>query len=147
MKVYFASDHAGYELKNELLAYVRDELDYAVEDCGADKFDPEDDYNNFIKRVAEAVSADPAATRAVILGGSGQGEAMQANRYPKVRAAVYYGGEEKIVTLSREHNDANIISLGARFVRADEARAAVKLWLNTPASQAEKYRRRINKMG
>ena len=147
MKVYFASDHAGFELKNELLAYVRDELGYKVEDCGADKFDGEDDYNDFVKLAAGAVSADPETTRAVILGGSGQGEAMQANRYPKVRAAVYYGSEEKIIRLAREHNDANIISLGARFIGADDAKLAVKLWLNTPALKEPKYHRRINKMG
>ena len=146
MKVYFASDHAGFELKNELLAYVRDELGYQVEDCGATEFDSEDDYNDFIKPAAEAVAADPDNTRAIILGGSGQGEAMQANRYRKVRAAVYYGGEEKIVRLSREHNDANIISLGARFIGAEGAKQAVKLWLSTPALSGPKYHRRINKM-
>ena len=146
MKVYFASDHAGFELKNKLLVYVRDELGYQVEDCGADKFDPEDDYNKPVQRAAKTVSATPDTTRAVILGGSGQGEAMQANRYPKVRAAVYYGGEEEIVTLAREHNDANIISLGARFVDEGEAKAVVKLWLDTPISQDQKYRRRIDKM-
>ena len=146
MKVYFASDHAGFELKNKLLVYVRDELGYAVEDCGADKFDPNDDYNEPVQKAAEAVSVDPNTAKAIILGGSGQGEAMQANRYPKVRAAVYYGGEAEIVTLSREHNDANIISLGARFVDEDKAKTAVKLWLDTPASPDQKYHRRIDKM-
>ena len=146
MKVYFASDHAGFELKNKLLVYVRDELGYQVEDCGADKFDPNDDYNEPVQKAAEAVSADPNTAKAIILGGSGQGEAMQANRYPKVRAAVYYGGETEIITLSREHNDANIISLGARFVDEDKAKTAVKLWLDTPASPDQKYHRRIDKM-
>ena len=105
-----------------------------------------DDYNDFVKLAAKAVSADPGATKAIILGGSGQGEAMQANRYPKVRAAVYYGGEAEIVTLSREHNDANIISLGARFIDENKAKVAVKLWLDTPANSDQKYHRRIDKM-
>ena len=92
------------------------------------------------------MAADPENTRGIVLGGSGQGEAMVASRYKGVRAAVYYGGEREIIKLSREHNNANILSLGARFISAEEAKEAVKLWLDTPFSGEERHRRRIEKI-
>lgn len=143
MTIYFATDHAGYELKNELVRFVRDELGHAVEDCGAHTYDASDDYPLFISLAAVKVSADPENHRAVILGGSGQGEAMVANRYRGVRAAVYYGGEKAIIELSREHNDANILALGARFIDAKTAKDAVGLWLGTPFSNEERHKRRV----
>ncbi len=142
MKVYFATDHAGFELKNALIAYVRDELGFEVEDCGALEYDAEDDYPELIRSAAHAIS-NQTSDKAIILGGSGQGEAIVANRYNAVRAAVYYGGPTEIVKLSREHNDANVLSLGARFLSEEEARAAVSLWLTTPFSGEERHARRI----
>lgn len=146
MSILFASDHAGYALKNTLVAFVRDELGFNVEDLGAHNFSPEDDYPELIAPAALRVVEDPQHTRAIILGGSGQGEAMVANRFAGVRAAVYYGGAPEIVRLSREHNDANILSLGARFLSETDAKAAVKLWLETPFSGEERHARRIEKL-
>ncbi len=146
MKVVFAADHAGYELKNALLVYVRDELGYEVEDLGAFEMNPDDDYTDFIGKAAEAVAGDPGNVRAVILGGSGQGEAMQANRLPGVRAAVFYGGSLELVRLSREHNNANVLSLGARFIDEGTAKEAVALWLSTMPLPDERYLRRITAM-
>lgn len=143
MKIIFAADHAGFELKNILLDHVRDELGYEVEDCGAYELDPADDYPAFMKKAAAAVAEKTSERKAVILGGSGEGEAMAANRYTGVRAAVYYGGRLEIVRLSREHNDANVLSLGARFIDHDEAKEAVKMWLETPFSEDERHMRRI----
>ena len=143
--IYFASDHAGFELKNILLEYV-EELGFEVKDCGAYTYDAEDDFTDFIAKAARAVSADPEHASGIILGGSGQGEAMLANRFHDVRAAVYYGGNERIVTLSREHNDANVLSLGARFLTHAQAKEAVKVWLQTPHSHTEKYERRNDKI-
>jgi|GEM_PF-24282 len=143
--IYFASDHAGFELKNVLLEFVQ-ELGYEVEDCGAYAYDPEDDFTDFIAKAARAVSADPDHTAGIILGGSGQGEAMLANRFHDVRAAVYYGGNERIVTLSREHNDANVLSLGARFLTVAQAKEAVRTWLQTPHASSDKYDRRNDKI-
>lgn len=140
--IFFATDHAGFEMKELLLAYVRDELGYAVVDYGATTFDPLDDFTTFIPRVAAAVADDPTTRRGIIFGGSGQGEAMAANRFEGVRAAVYYGGNESIVPLSREHNDANILSIGARFVSVAEAKHMVGLWLQTATAPDEKYQRR-----
>lgn len=146
MQVVFASDHAGFELKNQLLSYVRDELGYEVEDAGADIYDPSDDYPLFIRRAAEKVARSPLTVRAIVLGGSGQGEAMHANRFFGVRACVYYGGPVDIIKLSRQHNDANVLSLGARFLSFDEAKSAVRVWFDTGSIDEEKYARRISMM-
>ncbi len=146
MNVYFASDHAGFELKKILLSYVRDELGYEVEDCGAYELDIDDDYPDFIAVAARAVSEDPIHRKGIILGGSGQGEAIVANKFPGVRAVVYYGREPAIVKLSREHNDANILSLGARFIETDLAKDAVRMWLETTFSEDVRHVRRIAKV-
>lgn len=144
MKIYLASDHAGFELKEALKKYLAG-LGYEVEDKGAFSLNPEDDYPDFIRPVAEAVVADPD-NRGIVLGGSGQGEAMVANRYTGVRAAVYYGGQREILKLSRAHNNANVLSLAARFISEQEAKEAVKLWLETPFSGNERHIRRIEKI-
>ena len=144
MKIFIGTDHAGFELKEALVAFLRAE-GHEVEDKGAYAFEALDDYPDFIRPVAEAVAEDEHA-RGIILGGSGQGEAMCANRVKGARAVVYYGGAVDIVLLSREHNDANILSLGARFIESEEAKEVVKLWLATPFSGAEKHARRIKKL-
>lgn len=145
MKIYFAADHAGFQMKNELLEFVK-ELGYETEDCGAFEFNPDDDYPKFVKAAAEAVSEAPEATKAIVLGGSGQGEDMVADKFTNVRSAVYYGGNLEVVRLSREHNDANVLSLGARFLSIEEAKEAVKLWLSTPFSEEERHLRRIKEI-
>lgn len=146
MTIHFATDHAGFELKEVLVGFVRDALGYDVYDHGSHAYDAQDDFPDFITEAAKAVADDPTNTKAIILGGSGQGEAMLANRYPYVRAAVYYGGAIEIVKLSREHNDANVLSLGARFLTEEEATQAVSLWLRTAVASEEKYQRRIDKI-
>ena len=146
MKVLFASDHAGYELKEKLVSFVEHELGFEVVDKGAFTCKQDDDYPDIIKLVAEGVSYNPDEVMGVVLGGSGTGEAIVANRFSGVRSALYYGGPLEIVSLSREHNNANVLSLGARFLTADEAKAAVKLWLETPFSQDERHVRRIEKI-
>lgn len=146
MQILFATDHAGFELKEQLAPYVRDELGYAISDHGAHSYDENDDYPDYIASAACVVSQAPAACRAIILGGSGQGEAMVANRHAHVRTAVYYGGDLSIVRLAREHNDANVLSLGARFLTVERAKEAVQLWLETPFSEKERHARRIQKI-
>ncbi len=142
MTIYFAADHAGFELKEILREYVRT-LGFAVEDCGAPVLDPNDDYPAFMKAAASAVAENPLERKAIILGGSGQGEAIVANRVPGIRAAVYYGGPTDIVRLSREHNDANVLSLGARFLHEQDAKDAVQLWLTTSFTGDARHARRI----
>lgn len=146
MKIYFASDHAGFELKNALMLMVSEEMGLAVEDCGAFTLDQDDDYPDFIRIAAAAVSDNPEENLAIILGGSGMGEAIVANRFVGVRAAVYYGGNPEIISLSREHNDSNVLALGARFLTEEEAREAVTLWLEAPFSGDERHIRRIEKI-
>lgn len=139
MKVVFAADHAGYLLKEVLKPFVAS-LGYEVEDVGAYTLDPADDYVPFMKALAEKISKDQSLM-GVTIGGSGQGEAMVPNRYKGVRAVVWYGGPMDIVTLSREHNNANVLSLGARFMTEDEAKEAVKRWLATSFAGGRHERR------
>jgi len=147
MTIYLGSDHAGFELK----AAVRDFLQkegHEVADLGAFKNDKNDDYPDFILPVAHAVAHDAMGgkdSRGIIFGGSGQGEAMAANRVDSVRAAEYYGGDLKIVELSRQHNNANVLSIGARFVSEPKALEAIALWLKTPFSHDRRHERRIMK--
>ena len=148
MKIYFASDHAGFELKNALVAYLRDEKSMGAEitDCGADSYNETDDFTEFIPKAIKAVANDIEKgitnSRAIILGGSGEGEAMAANRFSGIRATVYYGGDKKILEVSEEHNNANVLSLGARFLSIPEAKEAVDIWLSRSFKGEEKYERR-----
>ncbi len=144
MQIYIGSDHAGYELKETLKKYVAS-LGYAFEDKGAHEYEEFDDYPDFIHPVARAV-AENADSFGIVLGGSGQGEAICANKTAGVRAALFYGGNMDIVKLAREHNNANVLSLGARFVGEQEAMDAVKLFLETPFSSEERHARRIAKI-
>lgn len=144
MKIYLAADHAGFDLKETLKAFLTDR-GYHVEDCGAYEFVAEDDYPGWIAKAAEQISESPE-DRAIVLGGSGQGEAIVANRFPHVRAAVFYGGDGEVAVLSREHNDANVLSLGARFVSPEEAKRIVNVWLNEPFSEDVRHKRRLEKI-
>jgi len=143
MKIYIGADHAGFEIKEMLKKYLAD-LKYEVEDKGAFKYEPEDDYPDFVLPVARAVAADPE-NRGIIIGGSGEGEAICANRVKGARAAVFYGGNFEIIELSRKHNNANVLSLGARFIDDALAKKAVKLWLETPF-EGGRHEKRIAKI-
>ena len=144
MKIHFGTDHAGFALKEKLKTYVT-ELGHEAIDHGAFSENPTDDYPDFIAPAAKAVSED-SGSRGIILGGSGEGEEIVANRFPHVRAVEFYGGNLEIVKVAREHNDANILSLGARFVSEEEARQAVKIFLETPFSGEERHARRIEEI-
>ncbi len=147
MKIYLGADHAGFELKQKIKQFLEQAGHEAV-DLGAFSLDQNDDYPDFITPVAHAVAHDlveGVESKGIIFGGSGQGEAMAANRVDGVRAAVFYGAPLDIIKLSREHNNANILSIGARFVSEEEAFAAVKLWLETSFSGDERHVRRIMK--
>ena len=143
MKIYIAADHAGFNLKS----YLKKQLladGYDIEDCGAFDFDPLDDYPDFIFPAAEKVANQPNS-RGIIIGGSGQGEAMAANRIQGVRAAVYYDGPIDIIKLSRLHNNANILSLGARFLSVERAIEILNIWL-AEKFEGERHENRINKL-
>lgn len=142
MKIYIGADHAGFKLKEELKMFLQN-LGYDIEDMGANRYDKEDDYPDFIIPVAEAVAGD-SGSRGIVIGGSGQGEAIAANRINGVRAAVVY--DEYSAKMSREHNDSNVVSLGARVLILEKAKILVKLWLETSFSNEERHIRRIKKI-
>jgi ribose 5-phosphate isomerase B len=143
--IYLASDHRGFELKARIKGWLS-EFGYEYEDCGPLELDPDDDYPDYVHVAARKVAEDPGTHKAIVLGMSGQGEAMVANRYQGVRAAVFYGGERSLILLSREHNDANILSLGASFLTVEDAKLTVRKWLETPFSGDERHVRRIKKI-
>ncbi len=143
MKVYIATDHAGFDLKEKIKEYLKDE-GYEVEDFGAHAFDKDDDYPDFIAKAAESVSKDPDASRGIVFGKSGAGECIIANKYKNVRA--FLAVNEKNVQLAREHNDANVVSLGSEIVTLPKAEVLVKLFLETKFSGEERHKRRIKKI-
>lgn len=143
--IAIASDHAGFPMKQELISFLKDE-GYEVVDHGGFKYEEGDDYPDFVKLVARDVSRHPDTLKGIVLGGSGTGEGVVCNRFPNVRAVVYYGGNVEVVSLSREHNDANILSIGARFIGLPEAKMVVKNWLETPFTEDERHIRRIEKI-
>jgi len=152
MKIFIGTDHAGYVLKEKLVLSLKG-AGYEVIDKGAYKYDEQDDYPDFVIPVAEEVSKAPDNVKGIILGGTGEGEAIVANRFPNVRAAVFYGNakpvvddESNIIVRSRQHNDSNILSLGARYFTEESIMDAVSLWLNTPFSKDERHIRRLAKI-
>jgi ribose 5-phosphate isomerase B len=166
MKIYIGCDHTGYELKEKLKKYLADlELGYEVIDKGPFKLDADDDYPDFVRPVAEAVAGDAkegVQSFGIIMGGSGQGEAMCANRVPGARAAVFYSealpqasidisGEKstdpyEIIKLARIHNNANILSLSIRFLAEDQIKFAIELFLRTEFKNEGRHVRRIQKL-
>lgn len=175
MNIFIASDHAGFELKSILIESLS-EIGHTVIDCGSYAYHEGDDYPQFISKAARAVSEaesvrkaedesflqsaepyqdgsnnqnrTPQETRGIVIGGSGTGEAIVANKYPHVRCAICYGGYSAldIVKLSREHNNSNMLSLGARFLAHDQAIELVLEWLNTPFTGDERHVRRLHEV-
>jgi ribose 5-phosphate isomerase B len=142
MRIYLGSDHAGYELKNHLVDRLK-ELGHEPVDCGPHEYLPTDDYPPFVMRAAQAAAIEPG-TLGVVIGGSGNGEAIAANKVPGVRAALAWN--EQTAQLAREHNDANVISLGARMHTIEEATGFVELFVATAFSQDPRHQRRIDMM-
>ncbi|MGH3095909.1 MAG: ribose-5-phosphate isomerase [Streptosporangiales bacterium] len=140
MRVYIGSDHAGYELKAHLVKWVGDQ-GHAVVDCGPAAMDPDDDYPPYCFRVGESVVGD-AGSLGVVIGGSGNGEQIAANKVRGVRAALAW--TEETARLAREHNDANVLSIGARMASVDEATRFVDLFLATPFGGEERHARRVD---
>ncbi|MCR4324065.1 MAG: RpiB/LacA/LacB family sugar-phosphate isomerase [Candidatus Curtissbacteria bacterium] len=144
VKIFIASDHAGFELKRALIDHLKLK-GHDVEDCGAKTFDKDDDYPDFIYPCAQKVVSNPGSF-GIILGASGQGEAIVANKAKGARAALFYGGNLDIVRRSKDHNDCNILSLGASYLSGDEAKEAVDLWLETQFTGEERHARRVEKI-
>ena len=123
------------------------EWKFDFEDLGPLEYDPKDDYPDFVFRVAERVSADPEQSFGIVLGNTGQGEAIVANKYKHVRAVVYYGGNmSEMIKLTKEHNHANVLSLAATFMSENEAREMIKLWIDTKFTFEERHVRRLKEI-
>ena len=155
-KVFLASDHTGFELKEALLPYLQ-ERGFEVEHLGPTTLNAADDYPQTVLPLALKV-AENKGTFGIVIGASGQGEAMECNRVKGVRAAVYYGPAPKsqtdlsgktldMLASTREHNNANVLSLAARFISAEDAKEAVVRWLLTEFPGEERHRRRIAELG
>ena len=160
MKVFLGTDHAGFELKEKIKDFLK-KKNVDVEDCGAFEFNKDDDYPDFISKAAINVSKDPKS-RGIVFGGSGEAEMITANKIKGIRCGLYYGpaspiaaidvvgsissDPHEIIKLTRVHNDANMLSLGARFVSEEDAKKAVALWLSTDFSGDERHVRRLRKM-
>lgn len=145
MKIFVGADHAGFELKKKIIEHLKKREMDAV-DLGPFEYVEADDYPDYASLVAREVKKNPAEHRGIMACGSGQGEGMVANRFRGVRALVYYGGNADIVKTSRDHNDSNVLTVGARFATDEEAIRAVDLFLDTPFSNAERHVRRIKKI-
>ena len=160
MKIALAADHAGFTQMAELKSFLTS-LGYEFIDFGAPQLDPKDDYPDFVMPAAKAV-ASGECQMGIVMGGDGQGEAMAANRVKGVRCAVFYGAVTprgvvdvtgrvshdpyEVVRLSRLHNNANMLSLGARFLAVLDIKNAVKLWLETGFSEDSRHARRNKKL-
>jgi ribose 5-phosphate isomerase B len=139
MRVHLGSDHAGFELKARLLSWLS-ERGHEPIDHGARGYDAEDDYPPYCVAVGEAVVADPGSL-GIVIGGSGNGEAIAANKVKGVRAALVW--TEDTARLAREHNDANVVSFGARQYSADSVVRLLETFLATPFSGDPRHARRI----
>ncbi|MBI4097040.1 MAG: RpiB/LacA/LacB family sugar-phosphate isomerase [Candidatus Levybacteria bacterium] len=142
MKVYLGTDHAGFKLKESIKAFLQQE-GHDVVDEGALLFDKTDDYPDFIAKAARSVAANPGSF-GIVFGKSGAGEAIVANKIKGIRAVLCFKPEN--ARLAREHNDANVLSLGEGFTQPKEAEEIVKTFLETPFSGEERHRRRIEKI-
>ena len=140
--IVLATDHAGFELKEHVKRFLI-KKGYDIKDFGALEYDGLDDYPDFILPAAKYISEHKLI--GIIFGWSGQGEAMAANRINGIRAAVFYNGPDEIVELSRLHNNANILSIGARFVSNQEVEKVIELWLSTNFEEG-RHEKRINKL-
>jgi ribose 5-phosphate isomerase B len=142
MRVHLGCDHAGYDLKNMLARYLRN-AGHDVVDHGAHEFDPNDDYPEFCFETAEGVVEEPGSL-GIVLGGSGNGEQIAANKVVGIRAALTWSVET--ARLAREHNDANVAALGARMHATEEAFEIVRTFLETPFTQESRHQRRIDQL-
>ena len=140
--IVLATDHAGFELKEHVKKFLL-EKGFEIKDFGALEYDVLDDYPDFIIPASKFISKNKLI--GIIFGGSGQGEAIAANRIKGTRAVVFYNGPDDIIKLSRSHNNANILSIGARFVDKRRAEEIINLWLSTTFEEG-RHQKRINKL-
>lgn len=145
MTIILAADHAGFAMKEHIKGVLEGEGYGALEDVGAHRYYPTDNYPKYMKQVAHLMVKKKNAF-AIIFGGSGQGEAIVVNRTKGVRAIVYAAHNPEIALVGRQHNNANVLSIGARFISDKEAEEAVATFLATPFSYEDRHERRIQQI-
>jgi len=145
-KLYVSGDHAGFELKEKLKDFL-ERKGFEINDFGPHRYNKTDDYPDFVIPMARAVVKNKI--RGLIIAGSGQGESIATNKILGVRCALYHGGSTKIVQTARKHDDANVLSLGSRFVTESEAKKAINVFLKTKFGKGRHKRRvgKVNKLG
>ncbi len=143
MNIYLAADHNGFELKNQLVEWLKTE-GHSVNDLGPTALDPTDDYPDFGIQVAQQVSQDPKGRFGILLCGSGVGMAVVADKVPGIRAALIHDTE--IAKAAQRDDDINVLALGADYISFDQAKEVINAWLHTPFSGEERHRRRITKI-
>ena len=141
--IFLSGDHAGFKLKEKLKKFL-EKKGFTVRDFGPHKYNKNDDYPDFVIPMARALIKDKNKVRGIIIAGSGQGEAIAVNKIKGIRATLYHGGNTKIVKVTREHNDANVLSFGSRFVTENEAKKAIDIFLKTPFGKG-RHKRRLKK--
>jgi len=139
VRVYLGSDHAGFELKTSLIEWLT-QAGHDPVDCGPSSYQPDDDYPVYVMRAASKAVADPGSL-GIVIGGSGNGEQIASNKIRGVRAALAWSAET--ARLARQHNDANVLSLGAREYSIEDALGFAKVFVETPFSQEPRHRRRL----
>ena len=142
--IILATDHAGFDLKEHIKQFL-EKGEHTVEDVGAHSLDPNDDYPAYMQKAVKVLLKTPDAV-GVVFGGSGQGEAMVMNRHRGIRAIVYAASNPDVVKIGREHNDANVLAIGARFLSTTQAEVAIEVFLSTAFSEEERHQRRIKQM-
>ena len=141
--IYFGADHRGYKLKESLKIYLK-ELNFNFEDLGAKELIPDDDYPDYAALVAKKVFEDPENNRGILICGSGVGVDITANKFKGVRSALIFNAEQ--ARMSRNDDNANILSLSSDFTDENSAKEIVKIWLETPFSYLERHARRVEKI-
>lgn len=146
MKIYFAGDHAGFEMKKSLMEFVLS-IGHEAADLGPFSYDPNDDYPDYVIPLAKKIAGKPSAeVRGIVVAGSGQGEIIAMNRIRGARAVFICGCNLEMLKASSDHNDSNILAIGARFCTLDEAKEGITVWLQTPFSNEERHIRRLQKI-
>jgi len=143
MIIYIASDHRGFRLKETVKAYLI-RSGYTVHDLGNDHYDENDDYPDFAIKVAEKISKDSLNNKGILLCGSGIGVDIVANKFKNVRSSLVFSPDHAY--MARNHDDVNVLSLPATYLEDEEAKKIVSVWLQTPFSSEEQYKRRLDKI-
>jgi ribose 5-phosphate isomerase B len=143
MIIYIGADHRGFRLKEAIKGYIKD-LGYSVYDLGNSSYDANDDYPDFAAAVAEKVSTDPVGSMGIVICGSGVGVDVVANKFREIRSVLAFSPDQ--ASASRAEDNTNVLALPSDFVEPETAKRIVSVWLQTPVSTDDRYKRRLEKI-